>query len=54
MAREHLWVCEQCLMAIESSEGILATHRHAIDEEDESSVCDWCDEHGFDTLYELI
>ena len=55
MARENLWVCEQCLMAIESREGIRATHRHDIDEEDiEMSKCDWCNEDGNSALYELI
>ena len=55
MEREKLWVCERCLMAIESREGNQATMRHYVDEEDENeSKCEWCEEHGFDTLYELI
>jgi hypothetical protein len=42
-------------MAIESREGNQAVLRHWVDEEDtEKSKCDWCEENGFDTLYELI
>ena len=53
--RETLWVCEHCLMAIESREGNQATLRHSVDEMDAvESRCDWCHECGFDTLYELI
>lgn len=55
MAREKLWVCEHCLWAIESREGNQATLRHYVDEEDENeSKCEWCEEHGFYVLYELI
>ena len=55
MAREKLWVCEHCLWAIESREGPQAQLRHYVDEEDENeSKCEWCEEHGFDVLYELI
>ena len=60
MERETMWVCDHCLAAIESREGNQATLRHNIDlecdEEDfeEMSKCDWCEENGFDTLYELI
>ena len=53
--REHLWVCEHCLMAIWSREGNQATLAHGVDEMDAvESRCDWCKEVGFDTLYELI
>jgi hypothetical protein len=53
--REKMWVCEHCLMAIESREGNQATMRHYVDEDDDvESECDWCKEVGFDTLYELI
>lgn len=53
--REKMWVCEHCLMAIESREGNQATLRHAVDENDDvESECDWCGENGFDTLYELV
>lgn len=53
--RETLWVCEHCLMAIESREGNQATLRHGVDETDAvDSRCGWCHEVGFDTLYELV
>jgi hypothetical protein len=58
MERETLWVCERCLMAIESREGTQATYPHYIDmDEDDAeskSKCDWCEEDGFDVLYELV
>ena len=55
MARETLWVCEHCLLAIESREGNQPTLRHRVDEEDETeSKCEWCEENGFDTLYEIL
>lgn len=55
MEREHLFVCEHCLMGIECHEGKMATLIHYIDEEnEEESKCDWCEENGFDTLYEII
>ena len=55
-----MWVCDHCLAAIESREGNQVILRHDIcleyDDEDfeEMSKCDWCEENGFDTLYELI
>jgi hypothetical protein len=58
--RKTMWVCEHCLMAIESREGNQAILKHDIelefDEEDfdGASKCDWCEESGHDTLYELI
>jgi hypothetical protein len=53
--RDKMWVCEHCLMAIESREGNQATLRHSVDEDDDvESECDWCHECGFDTLYELV
>lgn len=55
MERERMWVCEHCLWAIESREGRLATMPHYIDEEDNAeSKCDWCEQDGFDLLYELV
>ena len=54
MERDKLWVCERCLCAISSKEGNQATLVHYVDEEDEESMCDWCEDVGFDTLYELI
>ena len=53
--REHLWVCEHCLLAIESREGNQARLAHSVDEMDAvESRCDWCHECGHDTLYELV
>ena len=53
--RETLWVCDHCLMAIESREGNQATLTHSVDEMDAvDSRCGWCKECGFDTLYELV
>ena len=52
MEHKNLWVCEHCLMAIESREGNQATLKHYIDE-DEETPCDWCGEPS-DVLYELI
>ena len=60
MERETMWVCDHCLAAIESREGYLPTLRHDIclECDDENfeymSKCDWCEEIGFDTLFELI
>ena len=60
MDRKTMWVCEYCLMAIESHEGHQARLLHDIeleyDEEDfdEASKCDWCEESGNSILYELI
>ncbi len=53
--REHLWVCEHCLLAIWSREGNQARIERYVDEMDAiESRCDWCKECGFDTLYELV
>ena len=53
--RKTLWVCEHCLQAIESREGTQAIYRHSVDEDDPiESHCDWCEQDGFDTLYELV
>ena len=53
--KEYLYVCERCLMAIESREGNLARKIYRTDEEDElDCTCDWCEESGFDELYQLI
>lgn len=55
---KNLWVCPHCLAAIESREGKQATVCHDIELEfediDKSSKCDWCEQDGFSTLYELI
>ena len=53
--REHLWVCDHCLLAIWSREGNQATLKHRVDEMDAvESKCDWCKSCGHETLYELI
>jgi hypothetical protein len=53
--REHLWVCDHCLMGIESREGNQARLTHSVDELDAiESRCDWCKQVGFSTLHELI
>ena len=53
--RETMWVCEHCLMAIESREGNQATLRHSVDETDAvDSRCGWCKEVGNYVLYELV
>lgn len=53
--RETLWVCEHCIMGIESHEGNQATLRHGVDEMDAvDSKCGWCHECGHSILYELI
>ena len=55
MERENIWVCEHCLVAIESREGNQATLVHYVDENDDvGSKCECCNEVGFDTLYELV
>ena len=42
-------------MAIESREGKQITLERYVDENDDvESKCEWCEECGFDTLYELI
>lgn len=53
--RQTLWVCEHCLMGIESHEGNQARLAHYVDEADAvESRCDWCKSCGHDVLYELI
>lgn len=59
MERKTIWVCRHCLMGIESREEKQATLKHDIELEfdeltEENSKCDWCEESGFDTLYEFI
>lgn len=54
MKRDRLWVCERCLLAIESREGPQLTQLHYVDEEDpDVSCCDWCEENGLDKLFEI-
>lgn len=55
MSRKNLWVCDHCLTTIESHEGNQVTLRHSVDENDDvESKCEWCEDTGFDTLYELV
>ena len=55
MSEQNLKVCRRCLAAIESHEGNQAILAHGVDETDETeSKCDWCEDSGFDTLYELV
>ena len=55
MKRDTLWVCERCLAAIESHEGNQAILKHLVDSDDDTeSKCEWCEEIGFEILYELI
>ena len=55
MKRDNLWVCEHCLWGIESHEGRQLTLAHYVDEEDDKeSKCDFCEEVGFDLLYEIF
>ena len=55
MEDHNLRVCEHCLMGIECHEGKQAVMQIWVDEDDEKeSKCEWCEESGFDTLYELI
>ena len=49
-----LYVCEHCLMAIESREGNLPTLKHYLDADDTESNCDWCGETEIDVLYEIL
>lgn len=52
LRKEHnLTVCERCLMGIECHEGNQATITRYFDDD---GVCEWCEEEGFDTLYELV
>ena len=52
---DNLMVCQQCLSAIESREGAMASKTHQVNAENENtSVCDWCEETGNDVLLELI
>ena len=51
---KKLFVCDKCLRAIESREGKQAVIEHYVDEtNEEESKCSWCEEHGFDVLYEI-
>ena len=52
---EHnLRVCDHCLAAIQSREGYLPYITVHVDLEDDKGKCEWCEQDGYDTLYELI
>ena len=57
--RKSMWLCPNCLSALESHEGKQRVIRHDIelefddDEFDEASKCDWCEDNDFNVLYEL-
>ena len=52
--KNYLRVCECCLEAIESREGRQRSLLIYVDEDNKrESRCDWCEEHGFDVLYEI-
>lgn len=53
--RKKLTVCYHCLLGIESHEGkqkIKSIYVDDVDDENES-FCDWCNDFGFDVLYEF-
>ena len=43
-------VCSRCLSAIISREGFIPTAPIY----EENQTCEWCENDGFDTLYELL
>ena len=52
---DKLTVCQHCLMGIECHEGHQAAVLIWVDEDDpDESRCDWCEEDGFEELYELV
>ena len=48
-----LLVCEQCLRGIESREGKQNVIIHNVENEEIESKCMWCNEEGFEELYEI-
>lgn len=51
----HLWVCKNCFYAIEAHEGKQIHREWDVDPDNErQSKCDWCENSGYCTLYELI
>lgn len=51
----HLWVCDRCLYAIEAHEGRQIHREWDIDPDNErQSKCDWCENSGYCTLYEIL
>ena len=51
----HLWVCKNCFCAIEAHEGRQIHREWDVDPDDErQSKCDWCENSGYCTLYEIL
>lgn len=52
--RQALRVCWHCLLGIEAHEGAQYSRTIYVDEEDpKESYCEWCEDYGFDVLYEI-
>lgn len=52
--RQALRVCWHCLLGIEAHEGAQYSRTIYVDEDDpEESYCEWCEDYGFDVLYEI-
>ena len=52
---KNLWVCDHCLMAIESHEGNQTTKKQKENEDDKvDTECSWRHENEIDVLYESI
>lgn len=50
---KHLY-CKECLEAIKSRGEKVSIQKHYVDGDDEvESRCYWCEEYGFDELYEV-
>lgn len=55
VGHKNLWVCERCLYSIETHEGNQLTLKHYVDGNNENeSRCEWCEDTGFNMLYELV
>ena len=50
---KKLLVCEFCLRGIESREGKQSVIVHEVEAEGIDSKCMWCEEEGFEELYEI-
>ena len=52
-----MYVCERCLRAIESREGLqcrIAESFSGCEDNEYLSKCEWCGESGFSQLYRLV
>lgn len=56
--RDTLKVCYRCLLAIECHEGEQITRKIYIEDDDNETRCEWCentpDDGGFCELYEIL